>query len=76
MGRQSGSRLSSGGCPGKSDLNPHRVKKMELYRTQNKRYKHKVKRAEKRYGRCKPEILKKVVAKIVKHRKNYGKGRE
>ena len=38
-----------GGNPRKSDLNPHRVAKMRAYRTLNKRYKNKVRRATKRY---------------------------
>lgn len=71
-------RAGKGGCPGKSDMNPHRVTKIGQYRTGNKRYKNKVKRATKRYKNCKPEVLKKVLKTIVKHRKGYtkAKGRE
>jgi len=72
MGRKSGSKLSKGGCPGKSDMNPHRVAKMGLYRTSNKRYKNKVRGATKRYKNC-PQVLEKVLKTIVKHRKNYTK---
>jgi len=74
MGKKGGSRLSKGGSPSKSDLNPHRVKKMELYRTLNKRYHNKVRKAEKRYKSC-PKILKYVKEHIIIHRKNYTKGR-
>lgn len=67
-------RLGKGGSPGKSDLNPNRVRKMEVYRTSNKRYKNKIRKAEKRYKNC-PKLLEYVKSKIVKYRKNYTKGR-
>jgi len=68
-----GSRLSSGGCPGKSDMSAHRVAKIAQYRSSYKRYKNKVKRATKRYKNC-PSILEKVLKTIVKHRKGYKRG--
>lgn len=67
-----GSRLSKGGCPGKSDLNPTRVRKLELYRTSYQRYKNKVRGATKRYKNC-PQVLEKVLKTIVKYRKGYKK---
>lgn len=72
MSRQSGSRLGKGGCPGKSDLNDHRVAKLGAYRTSNRRYKNKVRRATKRYKNC-PQVLEKVLEGIVRHRKGYKK---
>lgn len=71
--RKGGSKLSKGGCPGKSDLSAHRVAKMAQYRASNKRYKNKVRRAAKGYKNC-PEVLEKVLKAIVKHRKGYKKG--
>lgn len=68
-----GSKLSKGGCPGKSDMNPQRVAKFGAYRTLNKRYKNKVRKATKRYKNC-PTVLEKVLKTIVKHRKGYTKG--
>ena len=73
MGQRGGSKLSKGGCPGKSDMNPHRVAKLGLYRTSYWRCKNKVRRATKRYKNC-PEVLEKVLKQIVKHRKGYKRG--
>ncbi|MFX0084217.1 MAG: hypothetical protein ACFFAU_00985 [Candidatus Hodarchaeota archaeon] len=52
---------------------PHKERLYQQYASSNRRYKNKVKKAKKRFGRCKPEILQKIIDKIVKHRKNYKK---
>lgn len=50
---------------------PHKEKLYKLYASSNKRYKNKIKKATKRYGKCKPETLKKVKGQIVKQRTGY-----
>ena len=52
---------------------PLKEKLYKSYMSSNKRYKNKVKKAKKRYGNCKPEILQKIIDKLTKHRKSYKK---
>lgn len=42
----------------------------QKYASSERRYKNKIKKAEKRYKNC-PKILKYIKSKIVKHRKQY-----
>lgn len=50
---------------------PLKEKLYQQYASSNKRYNNKVRKAKKRYGRCKQGILERIIEKIVTHRRGY-----